>query len=203
MILPISFTKRLLEYDREVTGIEIGLVKGSDYDKIQQQLQNLLGDTFSVKNRFQQEATLYKIMKSEKWAIFLILSFILLIATFNVIGSLSMLIIDKKPDISTLRSMGASQTMIRRIFLTEGVMISLIGALAGLILGGITCWLQQLYGFVKLGAADSTFVVSAYPVHMQVPDFIFVFATVMFIGFLAAWYPAYNIRKIGTAVVPR
>jgi len=195
VILPISFVKKLLEYDHEVTGLEIGLTKDSDHEKVQQQLQEILGDKFSVKNRFQQEATLYKIMHSEKWAIFLILSFILLIATFNVVGSLSMLIIDKKPDIVTLRALGANDTLIRRIFLTEGVMISLIGAIAGLILGSVTCWLQQVYGFVKLGAADSTFVVNAYPVHMQVTDFIFVFATVMVIGLLAAWYPAHNIKK--------
>jgi ABC-type lipoprotein release transport system permease subunit len=200
VILPISFTKKLLEYDKEITGIEIGLVKGSDYEKIQSQLQTLLGSSYSVKNRFQQEATLYKIMKSEKWAIFLILSFILLIATFNVVGSLSMLIIDKKRDIATLRSLGAGQAMIRRIFLSEGLMISLIGAISGLILGGIICLLQQHYGFVKLGAADSTFVVNSYPVHMQVTDFIFVFLTVMCIGILAAWYPVHNIRKIGTSI---
>jgi len=198
VILPISFARKLLEYTNEVTAIEIGLDKNSDHEKIQNQLQKILGDKFAVKNRFQQEATLYKIMKSEKWAIFLILSFILLIATFNVIGSLSMLIIDKKEDISTLRSMGANDTLIRRIFLAEGLLISLIGAVAGLVLGGLTCWLQQVFGFVKLGAADSTFVVNAYPVHMQVPDFIFVFSTVMFIGILAAWYPVYNLRKIKT-----
>jgi lipoprotein-releasing system permease protein len=195
VILPISFAKKLLDYSTQVTGIEIGLAPGSDHEKIQQQMKDLLGETFSVKNRFQQEATLYKIMKSEKWAIFLILSFILLIATFNVVGSLSMLIIDKKPDIATLRSLGANQKMIRRIFLSEGLMISLIGAIAGLIIGGVTCWLQQVYGFVKLGAADSTFVVNSYPVNMQATDFIFVFVTVMCIGFLAAWFPAYNIKS--------
>jgi lipoprotein-releasing system permease protein len=200
VILPISFTKKLLEYGSEVTGIEIGMAKSADHASVQQDVQDILGGKFSVKNRYQQEATLYKIMKSEKWAIFLILSFILLIATFNVVGSLSMLIIDKKPDIATLRSLGASQTLIRRIFLSEGLMISLIGAVTGLVLGGILCRLQQVYGFVKLGSGDSTFVVNSYPVNMQVPDFLFVFATVMCIGYLAAWYPVHNIRKIGTAI---
>lgn len=197
VLLPIAFVKRLLEYDREVTSLEIGLSEGADLSRVQQQVQAVAGDRFVVKNRFQQQATLYKIMKSEKWAIFLILSFILLIATFNVVGSLSMLILDKRDDIATLRSLGASDRLIRRIFLTEGMMISVIGAATGLVLGAIVCFLQQTYGFVKLGAADSTFVVSSYPVKMEPFDFVLVFATVIFIGLLAAWYPVRNIRAVG------
>jgi ABC-type lipoprotein release transport system permease subunit len=140
-------------------------------------------------------------MKSEKWAIFLILTLILFIATFNVIGSLSMLIIDKKHDIAVLQCMGASQSLVKTIFLAEGLMISFFGAVAGIILGGIVCKLQAVYGFVKLGSPGSTFVINTYPVDMQLPDFIFVFLTVMAIGLLAAWYPVYNIRKINTRIL--
>ena len=133
----------------------------------------------------------------------MILTLILFIATFNVIGSLSMLIIDKKSDIALLQCLGATQRTVKAIFLTEGMMISFIGALTGIILGGIVCKLQQIYGFVKLGSAGSTFVVSTYPVDMQAVDFLFVFLTVITIGLAAAWYPVYNIRKIDTHVLNR
>jgi lipoprotein-releasing system permease protein len=201
VMLPLRFVKKLLEYDHEITGLEIWLDKGADKDKIQDKIIKITGDRFQVKNRFQQQATLYKLMKSEKWAIFLILTLILFIATFNVIGSLSMLIIDKKHDIAVLQCMGASQPMVKAIFLAEGMMISFFGAAAGILLGGAVCKLQEIYGFVKLGSAESTFVVSTYPVDMQLPDFIFVFLTVITIGLLAAWYPVYNIRKINTRIL--
>ena len=201
VILPLRFVKRLLEYDHEITGIDIWLAKGADRDKIHKEIIKIAGERFKVKNRFQQQEMLYKIMKSEKWAIFLILTLILFIATFNVIGSLSMLIIDKKHDIAVLQCLGASQPMVKTIFLAEGMMISFFGAVAGIILGGVVCKLQQIYGFVKLGSAGSTFVVSTYPVDMQILDFIFVFLTVVTIGLLAAWYPVYNIRKIDTHIL--
>ncbi|NQV01720.1 MAG: ABC transporter permease, partial [Bacteroidia bacterium] len=133
--------------------------------------------------------------------IFLILTFILLLATFNVVGSLSMLILDKKKDIAVLQSMGASQKLIKRIFMTEGLMISFIGAVTGMILGGVICWVQQAYGLIRMGGPDSTFVVDSYPVQMQPLDFVLVFLTVALIGYLAAWYPVYNIRKINTSLV--
>jgi lipoprotein-releasing system permease protein len=201
VILPLRFVKKLLEYDKQVTGLEIGIAKGADAERIQRQITNLAGDKFNVKNRFQQQALLYKIMRSEKWVIFLILTFILIIATFNVIGSLSMLILDKKRDIAVLQCLGASQSKVKRIFLSEGLLVSFIGAIGGLILGAVTCFLQQQYGFVKLGSANSTFVVSAYPVHMQIQDFIFVFFTVLLIGSVATWYPVFNIRKIETHIL--
>ena len=201
VILPLRFVKKLLEYDKQITGLEIGITKGADVERIQEQLTKLTGDKFNVKNRYQQQALLYKIMKSEKWAIFLILTFILIIATFNVIGSLSMLILDKKRDIAILQCLGASQSKVMRIFMTEGFLVSFIGAAGGLILGGVTCLLQQKFGFVKLGSANSTFVVSAYPVHIQVQDFIFVFLTVLVIGIIATWYPVFNIRKIETHIL--
>ncbi|HSN49790.1 MAG TPA: ABC transporter permease, partial [Bacteroidales bacterium] len=161
VILPIRFVRKLLEYNKEITSLEVDLVPGADHAAIQRQIAAIAGDRFTVKNRFQQQEIFYKIMKSEKWAIFLILSFILLIATFNVVGSLSMLILDKRQDIAMLQSLGAGLPAVKRIFLMEGLLISFIGAISGLIIGALVCWLQMRFGFVKLGAADSTFVVDA------------------------------------------
>jgi lipoprotein-releasing system permease protein len=195
-IMPLRFVKKILEYENERTSLEIDLAKEADQEKIQKRIEILAGKNFIVKNRYQQQEILYKIMVSEKNYIFMILTLILIIATFNVIGTLSMLILDKKKDIAVLRSMGAGQQLIRRIFMYEGALITLIGALSGLIMGAIVCWIQIRFGLVRLGAADSTFIVNAYPVQLQVADFVLVFFTVMTIGLLAAWYPVYNIKKI-------
>jgi lipoprotein-releasing system permease protein len=133
-------------------------------------------------------------MRSEKWAVFLILAFILIIATFNVIGSLTMLIVEKKKDIDILQSLGASNSLIKRIFLIEGLLITLLGAFSGLILGFIICYLQYTFGFIKLGGAG-TFVIDAYPIKILWSDFLYVFIVVCFIGFIAAWIPARQILK--------
>ncbi len=195
IIVPLEFARELLEYNDEVTSIELGLEQDADTDEIQSEIQNTLGENFLVKNQFQQQELLYKIMKSEKLAIFLILSFILLIATFNVIGSLSMLILDKKKDIAVLSSMGANKKLIKRIFLTEGLLISIIGAILGLTFGGILCWLQQRFGIISLGPGDGSFVVDAYPVQTQILDFVYVFITVFLIGLAATLVPVKQISK--------
>lgn len=195
MIVPISFARDLLEYTDEVTSIEIGLAPQTDREKLQDEISRLCGDRFVVRNRIQQQALLYKIMKSEKLAVFLILAFILIIATFNVIGSLSMLILDKRKDIAVLRSMGAGNRLIKRIFLTEGMMISFSGAILGLTLGALVCWIQQRYGVIPLKGGSGSFIIDAYPVQMQVMDFVRVFLTVFIIGFAAAWYPVRQISK--------
>ena len=153
------------------------------------------GPDFTVKNRYQQQEILYRIMVSEKNYIFMILTLILVIATFNVIGTLSMLILDKRRDIAVLQSMGAGHRQVRGIFLLEGMLISLIGALLGLALGALLCWLQMRFGFIRLGGSDSSFVVNTYPVFMQAGDFVLVFSTVMLIGLLAAAYPVLHIRR--------
>jgi len=189
VIVPLHFVRELMEYENEISGVEVLLDPLANTDKIQDDIISIVGDRFIVKNRFQQQELLYKIMKSEKLAIFIILSFILVIATFNVIGSLSMLILDKRRDIKILWSMGSGEKMIRRIFLSEGLLISLSGAILGLMLGGIICFLQQKYGLIRLGNNDGTFVVNAYPVEMQMLDFIYVFITVFIIGFGSAWFP--------------
>lgn len=195
IIVDLDFAKELLEYDQEISSVELGLINPDDVHAIQDQLQSILGDKYIVKTRFEQQALLYKVMKSEKLAIFLILSFILIIASFNIVGSLSMLILDKKKDIVVLQSMGASNQLIRKIFLFEGSMISLIGAIAGLFLGFLVCYLQQTFGFVKLGDGSGSFVINSYPVLMQLSDFILVFMIVCLIGILGAWIP---VRQIAT-----
>lgn len=194
MFVPLSFARRLLDYTDELTSVEILLAKGTDADKVQSQVQKLAGDMFEVKNRLQQQEILYKTMKSEKWAVFLILTFILIIATFNVIGSITMLILDKRKDISTLSAIGADRQMIRRIFLTEGILITLAGAIGGMILGGVICFLQQQYGIIKLQAGGS-FIMSAYPVAMKWLDFVMVFFTVSLIGIGASWLAVVGFRK--------
>ncbi|MCK4345773.1 MAG: ABC transporter permease [Bacteroidales bacterium] len=188
IIVPIDFARDLLDYSNEVSAIELKLDPVFNKDKIQEEIKKHLGTGYEVKNRFEQQELLYKIMKSEKWAIFLILTFILIIASFNVIGSLTMLIIEKKKDIDTLRSLGTNLSVLRKIFLFEGWMISILGAILGLMTGTIICWIQQHFGLIKIQGSDS-FVIDTYPVYMELPDFIYVFLTVLFIGYLAAWYP--------------
>jgi len=194
MIVPLRFARELLEYEKQLSAIEIKVNKTADPSKVQKQLQAMLGDKFSVKNKFQQEELLFKIMKSEKLAVFMILSFILLIATFNVIGSLSMLIIDKKKDIAVLKSLGASNQTIRNIFFTEGMMITFLGATLGLVLGGIVCWVQQTFGLITINSGE-TFMMEAYPVKILFLDFVYVLLVVGLIGFFAAWYPVKYISK--------
>jgi len=186
VLMSIENARYLFDYKNEVSAIEINVKKGADIEAIQEQVIAAIGDKYVVKNREQQNALLYKTMKSEKLWTFIILVFILMIATFNVVSSLSMLILEKKKDITILYNMGGSAQMIRRIFLIEGILITLIGAIAGLILGTLLCWLQINYSLVSL---DVGYVVSAYPVKMNVTDFVQVFITVMIIGVLAAWYP--------------
>ncbi len=195
VLVPLDFARGLLDYESEVTSVEIGLTENADLKQVQATLENMLGPDYKIKNRFQQQELLYKIMKSEKWVTFSILAFILLIATFNVVGSLSMLILDKKKDIAVLYSMGANNKQVRQIFLFEGLLIVLLGGFAGLILGALVSYLQQTFGIIRLGAAAGSFVVEYYPVEMQITDFISVFVTVLLIGFLAAWYPVKQITR--------
>lgn len=195
ILVPIGFARELLEYKDEVSSVEISTAKGTNIKSIQQAIQELVGNEFRVQNRFQQQELLYKIMRSEKWVSFLILTFILLIATFNLIGSLSMLILDKKKDIAVLHSMGASNRLIRKIFLVEGMMISLLGGILGMLLGGLITWLQMEFGLIRLGSADGSFVVDYYPVDMQFQDFLYVFITVSVIGFVSAWLPVQQISR--------
>jgi len=194
-IVPLRFARNLFGYESEVTAIEIGLLRGARVDRVKEAVKNIAGERFQVKDRYEQQELLYKIMKSEKLAIFLILGFILFIATFNIIGTLSMLILDKKKDIAVLHSMGADQTLIRRIFFAEGMLISFSGAILGMLLGALICWIQIQFGIVPLHAGGGSFIIDAYPVELQFMDFVYVFLLVLGIGLPAVWYPVRQIRK--------
>lgn len=195
VIVPVEFTRELLSYDKEVTSLELYLDENTDPETIRSQVKEIVGEGFTVKNRFEQQALLYQVMKSEKWSIFLILTFILIIAAFNVIGSLSMLILDKKKDIAVLWSLGADKKLIRRIFFLEGLMISLSGGILGLILGGLLAGIQQAFGIVGLGQPEGSFIIDAYPVRVEWLDFILVFITVVIIGLATTWYPVRQISR--------
>lgn len=192
VLVSIKLARDLFEYEKtKVTSIELKLADGTDHAQVQKQIRTVLGKGYQVKNRYEQQESFFKIMKIEKWFTYLILCFILLIASFNIIGSLSMLIIDKKEDIATLRNLGANNQLIKRIFLFEGWMISLVGAITGIALGAFMCLLQQHFGILKLGTG---YVVDAYPVQTNVLDLLLVFITVLVMGFLAAYYPVRYIR---------
>lgn len=195
MIVPIKFARDLFGDATSISSIEVRVSDKENINAIQANVQKLFGASFKVQNRQQQQELFYRIMKYEKWAIFMILTFILLVASFNIIGSLSMLIIEKKKDISTFHSMGADSLLIRRVFLYEGMMISLFGAIIGLLLGLFVCWLQIKYGLIRLQGSGS-FIIDAYPVSIRIGDILLAFITVLGIGYLAAWYPVkYIIRN--------
>ena len=195
VIMPIDEVRHLLEYDSEVSAAEIKLKQGVSEDEAVQKLSEELGDNFLIFDRKLQHEYANKIMQTEKWAIFMILIFILLVASFNIIASITMLIIDKRNDISILRSMGANDKAIRRIFFYEGLGISIVGATAGIIVGGIVCWLQMHYGFVKLGGGSGSFIIDAYPVAINLIDVLWSFVAVMIIGIFAAWIPVRYVTK--------
>jgi len=193
LFLPIDFARELLGYTAEVSSIEVRMKPGADQKKTQGAIRELMGDDFLVQNRYEQQEMFYKVMKAERLAIFVILTFILIIASFNIIGSLTMLIIEKERDISILKSLGADNRLIKRIFIYEGWMISLIGTTIGLLTGFILCAAQQHFGIVKL--AGDSLLIDAYPVKMQLADFFTVAATVLAIGYAAAWYPVHYLSR--------
>lgn len=189
IIVPIRFAREIFEYGDRITCAEIDIDDDKDSDEIAAAVSELIGNNFIIKNRYQQHQLLYRIMKSEKWAVFLILTFILIIAVFNVISSLTMLIIEKKKDIAIFKSLGAESSFLRRVFLTEGMFITFSGAIAGLLIGFIVCYAQEQYGIIQLSGSGS-FIIDAYPIKLVAKDFLYVFLTVSLIGLLAAWYPA-------------
>ncbi|GHV51445.1 membrane protein [Bacteroidia bacterium] len=194
ILVPISLARSLFLYEDEVSAIEIKLAEGANIKEVKKQVQDLLGEGYEVRDRYEQQDVAYKMMQSEKWIIFLILCFMLVIALFNMVGSLSMLMIEKQGDVRTLRTMGADDRLIRRIFLLEGWMISGFGAGIGVAVGLALCLLQQELGLIKMGEAGS-FVVDSYPVLVAPADLGIILATVMLIGFLAAWYPVYRLGE--------
>lgn len=196
ILTSLDFARRLFNYDTEVSAIELKLKPDADLSSVQRKISRILGDGFSVKNRYEQQADVFRIMEIEKFISYLFLTFILAISCFNVIGSLSMLILDKREDVDTLRNLGADNRLIARIFLFEGRLISIFGAFTGILSGLLLCFLQQRFGIISLGGGGN-FVVDAYPVNIHFMDVLLVFITVIGIGFLSVWYPVrYLTRRL-------
>ena len=186
VLVPFDWLSELLEYENKANNIELFLAPNADPKKIQKEVKAVIGEDFTVKNQQEQQETLYRIMRSEKWAVYVILTFILILATFNVVGSLSMLMIDKRKDTEILKSMGADNRLIQRIFMNEGLLISVAGGIIGLLLGIILVLLQQQFGFVKFGTGGN-YVVEAYPVLLKLKDVLLIFATILVVGCTSAF----------------
>ena len=199
LIIPLSFARNLLDYTTEISALEIKTSVDAKIEVVKERIEKILGDEYTIKTKFEQHESFFKLMKSEKWAVFLILTFILIVASFNIIGSLTMLIIDKKDDIKILSSLGADRKTIRNIFLYEGWLISVVGAFAGIFLGILICLCQQWFGFVRF-PESGTFIISEYPVKIVFTDIIMVLISVLFVGFVAAWYPAEKFSRLSVKI---
>ena len=195
IITSIGFARGLFGQQGMLSSLELRLKSGSDIDAVKKQMRQIAGTKYEVNDRFEQQADTFRIMKVEKFIAYIFLTFILIVACFNIIGSHSMLIIDKKDDVVTLRNLGASDKLISRIFLFEGRMISVIGAVFGILVGLLLCWLQQRYGLVSLGQSSGSFVVEAYPVSVHPTDIVIIFLTVVAVGFASVWLPVRNFAK--------
>mgnify|MGYP001776886933 CR=1 FL=1 len=195
VLTSIGFARSLFGLQGMLSQLELRLKPGSDIDAVKAEMRKIAGDRYLVLDRLEQQADTFKIMKIEKFIAYIFLTFILAVACFNIIGSLSMLIIDKKADVVTLRNMGATDRQITRIFLFEGRMISVMGAVSGILLGLLLCWLQQQFGLVSLGQSSGSFVVDAYPVSVHPGDIVLIFVTVVAVGFASVWYPVRYFAK--------
>lgn len=195
VIAPISFARTLFEQQGMLSSLQIRLKNGSDLDKVKAEMQSIAGNRFKVLDRYEQQQDTFRIMQVEKFIAYIFLTFILIVASFNIIGSISMLIIDKKDDVVTLRNLGATDRQITKIFLFEGRLISVFGAVVGILVGLLLCWLQQQFGLVALGQSSGTFVVDAYPVSVHPEDVAVIFFTVILVGFIAVWYPVRYFSK--------
>ena len=204
VLAPLEWLADLTEYENLVTDIEIFINDKSlkangkrQLGRIKKEIKDILGDDYKVYDQYEQQETLYKMMKAEKLAVYLILTFILIMATFNVIGTLSMLIIDKNKDITLLKAMGGDSTLIKKIFINEGLLISVVGGILGLLLGIAAVLIQQYFGIIRLGNGDGNYIIEAYPVALQFTDIVLVFITITIIGSVAAFFTANkSIKKI-------
>lgn len=196
ILTSVTFARLLFDQDGMLSSLELRLKNGSDFEAVKREMKGIAGAKYKVLDRFEQQADTFKIMQIEKFMAYIFLTFILIVACFNIIGSLSMLIIDKKKDVETLRCLGADDRQIKRIFLFEGRMISALGALLGIGVGLLLCWLQQMYGLVKMGERSGSFIINAYPVSVHYTDVLFVFITVMAVGWIAVWYPVRYFTRV-------
>ncbi len=195
ILTSLVFAQKLFEREGRVSSVELKLKEGINADKAKKALRAQLGERFKVEDRYEQQNDVFRVMRIEKLISYLFLSFILLVACFNIIGSLSMLMIDKRQDIQTLRSLGATDSQVCTIFRLEGHIISLAGALLGLLLGGILCWVQQEYGIVTMGDSEGSFIIETYPVSVYLTDILLILVTVLAVGWLAIWYPVKYLTK--------
>lgn len=195
ILTSLNFARRLFDEPGKITALELRLKPGSDFDAVKTEMKDIAGDKYKVLDRYEQQQDTFKIMNIEKLMAYLFLTFILVVACFNIIGSLSMLIIDKKDDVVTLRNLGATDHDITRIFMLEGRLITVIGAILGIAIGLLLCLLQQQFGFVRMGNADGTFIINAYPVSVHYTDVLIIFVTVIVAGWLAVWYPVRSLSR--------
>ena len=195
IVTSISFARNLFGQQGMLSSLELRLKPGSNLDAVKRKMKDVVGEKYKVLDRYEQQADTYKIMSIEKLIAFVFLTFILMVASFNIIGSLSMLIIDKKEDVVTLRNLGASNKQISKIFMFEGRMIAVAGAVLGIVLGLLLCWIQIRLGVVSLGSSSGSFVVDAYPVSVHASDIVLVFVTVLVVGWIAVWYPVRYLSK--------
>ncbi len=197
IIVPLSLARRLFAAQGMVSSLELRLKSGSNFDRTKKKIESLCSGRYKVLDRYEQQADTFQIMNIEKLLAYVFLTFILLIASFNIIGSLSMLIIDKRADVVTLRNLGATDSNIRRIFLFEGWLISFVGAIVGIVLGLLLCLLQEQFGLLRLGDGSASYVVNAYPVSVHFSDIIVVFLTVVGVGLASIWYPVRYMTRRG------
>ena len=197
VFVSLQFASELLGSENEVSAYEVKLKPHTDLETAKEAVQQIAGKNFVVKTRYEQRETIYRVMRLERWAVYAILAFIMLIISFNIIGSLSMLVIEKQSDISILMAMGADKGMIQRIFLLEGLLSAIIGAIVGIALATILCLLQIKYQFLRLSGGENSFVIQGYPVKMKLEDYVLTFLTVVVIALLASYFPA---RKASQAI---
>ena len=195
ILTSIGFARRIFDQQGMISSLELRLKPGSDFEETKAEIKRIAGDSYQVLDRFEQQEDTFRIMKIEKLIAYIFLTFILLVACFNIIGSLSMLIIDKKDDVQTLRNLGANDRQVSQIFLLEGCMISLFGAFIGVLVGLLLCVLQQQFGIIGLGSTQGSFIVDAYPVSVHPTDVVLVFLTVIVVGFLSVWYPVHYFSR--------
>lgn len=195
IITSIDFARNLFSLQGELSALELRMKPDADISKVKRKIEKIVGGKYKVMDRYEQQADTFKIMQVEKLFAYVFLTFILLVACFNIVGSLSMLIIDKKDDVQTLRNIGATDRQIQKIFLFEGRMISMAGAVVGVVVGLLLCWLQQTFGLVRLGDSSGSYVVDAYPISVHPWDIVLIFVTVILVGWIAVWYPVRVISK--------
>ena len=195
VLTSIGFARRIFDQQGMLSSLALRLKPGSNFETVKSEIKRLAGDRYHVRDRYEQQDETFRIMKIEKLIAYIFLTFILMVACFNIIGSLSMLIIDKRDDVVTLRNLGANDRQITRIFLFEGRMISVMGAVIGILLGLLLCWLQQTFGLIALGSSAGSFIVDAYPVSVHLTDVLLIFVTVVVVGFLSVWYPVRYFSK--------